>query len=120
MYWLLHYLQVTVPLGYHNDCFVSVSFISIHGADKFLLDTVLDMYSALQEQVSAASNSLPLPDTNGNIETSELLKEKVCSILALFQSGYYFIEYIFYKLLSSETHDVRLDAAESSILGFQI
>ncbi|KAL1328117.1 hypothetical protein HN51_038048 [Arachis hypogaea] len=68
--------QVTVPLGSHNGGCVSVSFISFHGADKFLLDTVLDMYSTLQEQVSVASYSLPLPDTNGNIETSELLKEK--------------------------------------------
>ncbi|MED6185271.1 hypothetical protein PIB30_055448 [Stylosanthes scabra] len=68
--------QVTVPLGSHNGGCISVSFISSHGADKFLLDTVLDMYSTLQEQVSVASSSLPLPDTNGNIETSELLKEK--------------------------------------------
>ena len=68
--------QVTVPLGSHNGGCVSVSFISFHGADKFLLDTILDMYSTLQKQVSVASYSLPLPDTNGNIETSELLKEK--------------------------------------------
>ncbi|KAE9613448.1 hypothetical protein Lal_00016381 [Lupinus albus] len=67
--------QVTIPLGYQNDCCVSVSLISFHGADKFLLDTVLDMYTTLQEQVSIAS-SLPLPDTNSNMDTSELLKEK--------------------------------------------
>ncbi|KAK7302528.1 hypothetical protein RJT34_13420 [Clitoria ternatea] len=67
--------QVAIPLGYHNDCCVSVSFISAHGADKFLLDTVLDMYTSLQELVSVAYAS-PLPDTNGNVETSELLKEK--------------------------------------------
>ncbi|XP_024019873.1 outer envelope protein 64, mitochondrial [Morus notabilis] len=64
--------QVTIPVG-KND---SVSLMSFHGADKFLLDTVLDMYSSLQEQVSVASNSLPLPDTNGNLDASELLKEK--------------------------------------------
>ncbi|XP_057431353.1 outer envelope protein 64, mitochondrial-like isoform X2 [Lotus japonicus] len=69
--------QVAIPLGYHNDCCVSVSFISSHGADKFLLDTVLDMYNTLQEQVSVAdSYALPLPDSNGNLESSELLKEK--------------------------------------------
>ncbi|XP_020995697.1 outer envelope protein 64, mitochondrial-like isoform X1 [Arachis duranensis] len=68
--------RVTVPLGSHNGGCVSVSFISFHGADKFLLDTVLDMYCTLQEQVSVASYSLPLPDTNGNIETYELLEEK--------------------------------------------
>ncbi|XLR18653.1 hypothetical protein HN51_065341 [Arachis hypogaea] len=68
--------RVTVPLGSHNGGCVSISFISFHGADKFLLDTVLDMYCTLQEQVSVASYSLPLPDTNGNIETYELLEEK--------------------------------------------
>ncbi|KAE8009131.1 hypothetical protein FH972_005584 [Carpinus fangiana] len=68
--------QVTIPLGKHNEYPISVSFITFHGADKFLLDTVLDMYSSLQEQASNASNLVPLPDTNGNIDASELLKEK--------------------------------------------
>lgn len=36
------------------------------------------MYSSLQEQASNASNLVPLPDTNGNMDASELLKEKVC------------------------------------------
>ncbi|KAK7331715.1 hypothetical protein VNO80_28452 [Phaseolus coccineus] len=67
--------QVAIPLGCHNDCCASVSFISAHGADKFLLNTVLDMYTTIQEQVSVAY-TLPLPDTNGGIESSELLKEK--------------------------------------------
>ncbi|KAJ9159117.1 hypothetical protein P3X46_024643 [Hevea brasiliensis] len=68
--------QVTVPLGKHDGCPISVSFISYHGADKFLLDTVLDMYTSLQEQVEIVSNSAPLPYTNGNMDASELLKEK--------------------------------------------
>ncbi|KDP40901.1 hypothetical protein JCGZ_24900 [Jatropha curcas] len=68
--------QVTIPLGKHDGFPVSVSFISFHGADKFVLDTVLDMYSALQEQVGIVSNSAPIPDINGNIDASELLKEK--------------------------------------------
>lgn len=76
-------LQVSIPLGKHNDCPISVSFITFHGADKFLLDTVLDMYSSLQEQASIASNSVHLPDTNGNMDASELLKEKVCSPLSI-------------------------------------
>lgn len=69
--------QVTVPVGKYDSCPMSVSFMSFHGADKFLLDTVLDMYSCLQEQVIAASDSEPLPDTNGDMDASELLKEKV-------------------------------------------
>ncbi|KAA8536460.1 hypothetical protein F0562_028938 [Nyssa sinensis] len=68
--------QATIPLGKHDDSPVSVSFIAFHGADKFLLDTVLDMYSSLQEQVGLVSSSSPLPDINGNMDASELLKEK--------------------------------------------
>ncbi|XP_054777787.1 outer envelope protein 64, mitochondrial isoform X1 [Prosopis cineraria] len=69
--------QVTVPLGYFNDCPVSFSFISFHGADKFLLDTVLDMHTTLKQQVSDVSScALSFSDANGNLETSELLKEK--------------------------------------------
>ncbi|XP_071931114.1 outer envelope protein 64, mitochondrial-like isoform X2 [Coffea arabica] len=68
--------QVSVPFGEHDDYPVSVSFIASHGADKFLLDTIVDMYSSLQDEVSTVSNSPPLPDINGNMETSELLKEK--------------------------------------------
>ncbi|XP_022744374.1 outer envelope protein 64, mitochondrial-like isoform X2 [Durio zibethinus] len=68
--------QVSVPLGKDEGFPVSVSFITYHGADKFLLDTVLDMYTSLQDQVSIASNSAPLPDVNGIMDASELLKEK--------------------------------------------
>ncbi|XP_068469816.1 outer envelope protein 64, mitochondrial-like isoform X2 [Phaseolus vulgaris] len=68
--------QVTIPLGYHDGCCVSVSFISFHGADKFLLDAVLDIYSTLREQVSVGFDLVSLPDISGNMETSELLKEK--------------------------------------------
>lgn len=36
------------------------------------------MYSALKEQVGIASNNLlPFADTNGDMDASELLKEKV-------------------------------------------
>lgn len=68
--------QVTAPIGNHNDFPISVSFIASHGADKFLLDTVLDMYSSLQDQASIVSNSVPLPDMNGDMDASDLLKEK--------------------------------------------
>ncbi|CAI8617912.1 unnamed protein product [Vicia faba] len=68
--------QVTIPLGYHDDCCISVSFISPHGTDKFLLDTILDMYASLQKQASSGFHSIPLPNINGNREPSELLKDK--------------------------------------------
>ncbi|KAI9177878.1 hypothetical protein LWI28_020220 [Acer negundo] len=68
--------QVAIPLGKHNDHSVSISFIAYNGSDKFLLDTILDMYASLQEQASIASNSVLLPDMNGSMDASELLKEK--------------------------------------------
>ncbi|KNA10236.1 hypothetical protein SOVF_146330 [Spinacia oleracea] len=68
--------QVTVPLGENDDLPTSISFIAFHGADKFLLDTVLDCYSTLKEQVRLASESMPLPVANGDLNASELLKEK--------------------------------------------
>lgn len=37
------------------------------------------MYDSLHEQANIASNSVPFPDTNGNMDASELLKEKVGS-----------------------------------------
>ncbi|CAL9087628.1 outer envelope protein 64, mitochondrial-like [Musa acuminata AAA Group] len=68
--------QITVPLGKHESYPISISYIAAHGADKFLLDTVLDMYSSLQEQITIASNLVPTPDTNGDMDASELWKEK--------------------------------------------
>ncbi|XP_055809371.1 outer envelope protein 64, mitochondrial isoform X2 [Solanum dulcamara] len=68
--------QAAIPFGEHDNYPISLSFIASHGTDKFLLDTVLDMYSSLQEEVSIQSSTSPLPDTNGSIDASELLKEK--------------------------------------------
>ncbi|XP_060175897.1 outer envelope protein 64, mitochondrial [Lycium barbarum] len=68
--------QAAIPFGEHDNYPISLSFIASHGTDKFLLDTVLDMYSSLQEEVSIQSSASPLPDTNGSIDASELLKEK--------------------------------------------
>nr|GFB24142.1 outer envelope protein 64, mitochondrial [Tanacetum cinerariifolium] len=68
--------QVTVPFGKHEDCPVGVSFIAFHGYDKFLLDTILDMYQSLQAQVSAVTSLPPSLDLNGNMDASELLKTK--------------------------------------------
>ncbi|KAJ6711432.1 AMIDASE 1 [Salix purpurea] len=68
--------QVTIPLGKNDGCPISVSFITFHGGDKFLLDTLLDMYSSLKEQINFVSSPAPLQNTNKNIDDSELLKEK--------------------------------------------
>ncbi|PKA50765.1 Outer envelope protein 64, mitochondrial [Apostasia shenzhenica] len=68
--------QVAIPFGKHDGFPISLSFIAAHGADKFLLDTVLDMHSSLQEQISIASNLTPAADFDGDMDASELLKEK--------------------------------------------
>lgn len=68
--------QVTVPLEEHDGCPTSVSFIASHGADRFLLDTILDCYSSVREHLSLAPKSMPLQDANGDMDASELLKEK--------------------------------------------
>lgn len=74
---LKFYYQVAIPLGKHDGHPISVSFITYHGADKYLLDTVLHIYDNLQQQVNIASNSVSLADTNGDVDASQLLKEKV-------------------------------------------
>ncbi|KAL6513142.1 Outer envelope protein 64, mitochondrial [Orobanche gracilis] len=68
--------QITIPFGKHDDSPNSLSLIASHGTDKFLLDTVLDVYPSLQEAVSVISSSPQLPYVNGNMDAAELLKEK--------------------------------------------
>ena len=65
------------------DHHVSLSFVAAHGSDKFLLRTILDTYSLIQDQVVLASKLETAPVTNVDVDVdvnaSELLKEKVCS-----------------------------------------
>ncbi|KFK25250.1 hypothetical protein AALP_AA8G087600 [Arabis alpina] len=68
--------QVTIPLGTHGDRPVSVSFLAYYGGDKFLLDTILDVYASLQDQADIASSLAPATDSNGSMEASEVMKEK--------------------------------------------
>ncbi|KAL5705232.1 amidase [Ranunculus cassubicifolius] len=68
--------QATVPLGKHEGRPLSVSFIASHGKDRSLLNTIFDLHSSLQEKFSITSSSSLVSDTNGDMDTSELLKEK--------------------------------------------
>ncbi|XP_078429665.1 translocon at the outer membrane of chloroplasts 64-V [Wolffia australiana] len=68
--------QVSIPLGKHEENPISFSFLASHGADKFLLDTVLDINPSLQKQAEIASALPPSSDENGDMDASELLKEK--------------------------------------------
>ncbi|KAL0788094.1 hypothetical protein Bca101_004340 [Brassica carinata] len=68
--------QVTVPLGHHEKCPVSVSFIARHGGDRFLLDTVQTMYASLQENSSVISDPKSSKKTISLGESAEMAKEK--------------------------------------------
>ncbi|XP_010549063.1 PREDICTED: outer envelope protein 64, chloroplastic [Tarenaya hassleriana] len=68
--------QATVPVGHHEKCPVSVSFIARHGGDRFLLDTVETMYASMQEQASIVANSKSSRKTMSQEESAEISKEK--------------------------------------------
>ncbi|XP_050212445.1 outer envelope protein 64, chloroplastic [Mercurialis annua] len=68
--------QVTVPLGLYEKCPVSVSFIARHGGDRFLLDTVQNMYATLQEQVDMLAKSKVSHTPDGQERSAEMAKEK--------------------------------------------
>ncbi|XP_058108104.1 outer envelope protein 64, chloroplastic isoform X2 [Magnolia sinica] len=68
--------QVTIPLGTHDKCPVSVSFIARHGGDRFLLDTVQTVYASLQEQADIAAKSNLSNNIISPEESAEIAKEK--------------------------------------------
>lgn len=77
-------LQVTVPVGSHDNCPVSVSFIARHGGDRFLLDTLQNMYASLQEQADFVVKSKLSRNALSREESAEIAKEKVnCSFTSL-------------------------------------
>ncbi|XP_023530929.1 uncharacterized protein LOC111793324 [Cucurbita pepo subsp. pepo] len=68
--------QVTLPLGFHDKCPVSVSFLARHGADRFLLDTVQTMYKSLKEEAEAASKAKFSKNAISQEQSAEIAKEK--------------------------------------------
>eukprot|EP01018_Ginkgo_biloba_P007867 Gb_16992 [translate_table: standard] len=68
--------QVSVPLGKHDGYPMAVSLMARYGADRFLLDTLVDLYSSLQEQAEIASSSRPSTTVDDQIEAAEISKEK--------------------------------------------
>ncbi|XP_062158061.1 translocon at the outer membrane of chloroplasts 64 isoform X2 [Alnus glutinosa] len=68
--------QVTIPLGFHNKCPLSVSFIARHGGDRFLLDTVQTMYTTLQEQADIAAKPKVSRNVVSKEQSAEIAKEK--------------------------------------------
>lgn len=68
--------QVTIPIGFHEKCPVSVSFIARHGGDRFLLDTIQTMFASLQEQVDEVMKSKSSSSSISKEESAEIAKEK--------------------------------------------
>ncbi|KAL8153559.1 hypothetical protein V2J09_011319 [Rumex salicifolius] len=68
--------QVTVPIGYHDKCPVSVSFIARHGGDRFLVDVLQTMYASLQEEIDLASKSKVPSNFISREASAEIAKEK--------------------------------------------
>lgn len=68
--------QVTVPLGSHESCPISVSLIARHGGDRFLLDVVHSLYSTLQEQTDVVSKSKASKNIVSREQSAEIAKEK--------------------------------------------
>ncbi|XP_044979917.1 outer envelope protein 64, chloroplastic [Hordeum vulgare subsp. vulgare] len=68
--------QVTVPIGTHDKCPISVSFIARHGGDRFLLDTTQAIYATIQEQVEILAKSNASSKEAMNEEAAEAAKEK--------------------------------------------
>lgn len=68
--------QVSVPVGKHDGCPVSVSLVARYGADRFLLDTLRDLHPSLQKQAEIASSSQSLPTIASQLKAAEISKEK--------------------------------------------
>lgn len=69
---------MTVPIGYHEKCPRSVSFIARNGADRFLLEVIRKFYESLQEQVQLVVNKNSSSGTVSKEESAETAKQKVC------------------------------------------
>lgn len=68
--------QVVVPLGIHEKCPVSVSFVASHGSDRFLLETIQTMYPVLEEQAEKAAKENTSKNDVNKERSAEIAKEK--------------------------------------------
>ncbi|XP_016477976.1 translocon at the outer membrane of chloroplasts 64-like [Nicotiana tabacum] len=68
--------QVCVPMGFHDKCPASVSFVARQGGDRFLLDTIQSMYASLQEQAEVATKSSTSGNAISKEASAEMAKEK--------------------------------------------
>ncbi|OIT33300.1 PREDICTED: outer envelope protein 64, chloroplastic [Nicotiana attenuata] len=68
--------QVCVPMGFHDKCPTSVSFVVRQGGDRFLLDTIQSMYASIQEQAEVATKSSTSGNAISKEASAEMAKEK--------------------------------------------
>ncbi|KAK6795696.1 hypothetical protein RDI58_009151 [Solanum bulbocastanum] len=68
--------QVCVPVGFHDKCPISVSFVARQGGDRFLLDTIQTMYADLQEQAELATKTSASGNAMSKETSAEMAKEK--------------------------------------------
>ncbi|KAK4350090.1 hypothetical protein RND71_029403 [Anisodus tanguticus] len=68
--------QVCVPMGFHDKCPISVSFVARQGGDRFLLDTIQTLYASLQEQAELATKSSASGNSSSKETSAEMAKEK--------------------------------------------
>ncbi|CAN4088737.1 unnamed protein product [Withania somnifera] len=68
--------QVCVPMGFHDKCPMSVSFVARQGGDRFLLDTIQTMHASLQEEAELATKSSASGNALSKETSAEMAKEK--------------------------------------------
>nr|GMC69147.1 outer envelope protein 64, chloroplastic [Ipomoea batatas] len=68
--------QASIPLGFHDKCPISVSFVSRNGGDRFLLDAVQALFASLQEQAEIAAQSKSSNNAISKEASAEMAKEK--------------------------------------------
>ncbi|PON79146.1 Amidase [Trema orientale] len=92
--------QVTVPLGFHEKCPVSVSFIARHGGDRFLLDTLHSLYATLQEQADVATKS--------KVSRNVVVSREQSADMAKEKGNQAYKEKQFHKAISFYTEAIKL------------
>jgi Asp-tRNA(Asn)/Glu-tRNA(Gln) amidotransferase A subunit family amidase len=69
-------MQVTMPVGEHDNVPMAVSLLAKQGSDRFLLDTLLALYATVQAEDKAVLDQHSSLD-NSNADAAESAKEKV-------------------------------------------
>lgn len=69
-------MQVTMPVGEHDNVPMAISLLAKQGSDRFLLDTLLALYATVQAEDKAVVDQHSSLN-NSNADAAESAKEKV-------------------------------------------